>query len=374
MMTGDLILNLSPTQQKQPTQQHSQSHHHHHHYHHHHSQTSSNRQTQAMLLRSLQYHAPQTQCTSVPSSPSEMDLAATTTGNSSGNYLPGDTTSSLSETAAPPRYTAPGFVRTSRSEDHLQQQKDSSLSAVDIDFEDDMRSSLNTLLDTRADQPASSTADRIVWSFNNPSGPQQPVSSGSSTSSSSEEDASPARSISPNSPTSVSSSVMSSESSSRGGTLPGAATALASATTTTTTATTTTSSATPSAQHGGCLEAEPASRSEAVSNISSPDYQEEETLDILSSRDLMEISDPSDSDSTLLVSDRAPPTTTTTPLQSNNNNNGIMDPHRIVIQVAGPCQNGHDSGLHQQVYIYNYFLVLTKIFNSLNFLKLLFKK
>lgn len=44
--------------------------------------------------------------------------------------------------------------------------------------------------------------------------------------------------------------------------------------------------------------------SEAVSNISSPDYQDEDNL--LSSRDMaaMAISDPSDSDSTILVSER----------------------------------------------------------------------
>lgn len=43
--------------------------------------------------------------------------------------------------------------------------------------------------------------------------------------------------------------------------------------------------------------------SEAVSNISSPDYQDEDNL--LSSKDMaaMAISDPSDSDSTILVSD-----------------------------------------------------------------------
>ena len=43
--------------------------------------------------------------------------------------------------------------------------------------------------------------------------------------------------------------------------------------------------------------------SEAVSNISSPDYQDDDNL--LSSRDMaaMAISDPSDSDSTILVSD-----------------------------------------------------------------------
>lgn len=45
------------------------------------------------------------------------------------------------------------------------------------------------------------------------------------------------------------------------------------------------------------------SASEAVSNISSPDYQDDDNL--LSSKDIagIVISDPSDSDSTILVSD-----------------------------------------------------------------------
>lgn len=42
-------------------------------------------------------------------------------------------------------------VRTSKSEDHLQFNKDSSMSAVSIDIDDDVTSSLNTLLDTRPD-------------------------------------------------------------------------------------------------------------------------------------------------------------------------------------------------------------------------------
>lgn len=61
--------------------------------------------------------------------------------------------------------------------------------------------------------------------------------------------------------------------------------------------------------------------SEAVSNISSPDYQDDDNL--LSSRDLVNIalSDPSDSDSTILVSDAI--------LRKNE------EPHKVVIQVRG---------------------------------------
>lgn len=52
-----------------------------------------------------------------------------------------------------------------------------------------------------------------------------------------------------------------------------------------------------------CPTANDQSVSEAISNISSPDYQDEH--DLLSARELaaMAISDPSDSDSTLMVSD-----------------------------------------------------------------------
>ncbi|GAB6028193.1 hypothetical protein CHUAL_002395 [Chamberlinius hualienensis] len=54
------------------------------------------------------------------------------------------------------------FVRTSRSEDHLQ--KDF-LTTVNIDIDDDITSSVNTLLDTRHDNPAN---ERIVWTYNAP--------------------------------------------------------------------------------------------------------------------------------------------------------------------------------------------------------------
>lgn len=65
--------------------------------------------------------------------------------------------------------------------------------------------------------------------------------------------------------------------------------------------------------------------SEAISNISSPDYQDEH--DLLSARDLsaaMAVSDPSDSDSTLIVD-----------LQQDRD-------HKVVIQVA--ANNANKSG------------------------------
>lgn len=119
-------------------------------------------------------------------------------------------------------YTANSFVRTSRSEDQLQMQKDSSISAVDIDIDDDITSSLNTLLDTGREDGgssnggggASSASDRIVWTYNAPvtAASEQhricahTLSNGSS-SSSTASSSSPLRSGSPASPTSVSSSV-----------------------------------------------------------------------------------------------------------------------------------------------------------------------
>lgn len=77
--------------------------------------------------------------------------------------------------------------------------------------------------------------------------------------------------------------------------------------------------------------------------MSSPDYNDEETMDILSARDIMMVSDPSDSDSTILASEppqrrlkaaaaaaSVPPVSNAyTPAQENTE-------HRIVIQVKGP--------------------------------------
>lgn len=314
MMTGDIILNLSRTPQscgllpKHQKKVDSLRHRHHHRYKHHHHHNS------------------------VPNSPDEMDL-----GHRNSHHQP------ASVASAPPGATPPsaatafpyhhGVVRMSRSEDHLQFQKDSSMSAVDIDIDEDVTSSLNTLLDTRQDAAASGEGggggggDRIVWTYNAPvasvTSPENSTTTASSSSSTpSSEGVSPQRSLSPASPTSVSSSVMSSNSSnSRHGVV----------------------APTPKLndvylhQPNGEL-----SQSEAISNISSPDFQEEETLDILSARDLMEVSDPSDSDSTLLVSDR-------TSTARNGDHSSNPREHRIVIQVKGPDEgirspSGHGHG------------------------------
>lgn len=78
--------------------------------------------------------------------------------------------------------------------------------------------------------------------------------------------------------------------------------------------------------------------SEAVSNISSPDYQDEH--DLLSTRDLaaMAISDPSDSDSTILVSE------TTHRVHERDRDRD----HKIVIQVKGMQQQQQQLYSQQQ--------------------------
>ncbi|XP_049836509.1 PH and SEC7 domain-containing protein isoform X5 [Schistocerca gregaria] len=300
MMTGDVILNLSRTQHScaaaavLPRNSHKK--------------VDSLRQhsypaTSAADAAFHHYH----HHNSVPTSPSEAELGGRhALSNSAGASPVG-----RRDEAAPPAAAATAYsaVRTSRSEDHLQLAKDPSLSAVDIDIDEDVTSSLNTLLDPHADSggtptsggagmasgaralspsgTAAAAAERIVWTYN-----------ARSDSSSGE--------VSPNSPTSVSSSVMSSNSSN--------------------TAPTPASSLPPGGGgHGPPLNGD-LSQSEAVSNISSPDFQEEETLDILSARDLMEVSDPSDSDSTLLASER----------NSHAMTAAETAEHRIVIQVQGP--------------------------------------
>lgn len=124
--------------------------------------------------------------------------------------------------------------------------------------------------------------DRIVWTYNAPVLPTTQSNSNSHSHSSSIS-SSPQRSDSPASPTSVSSSIMSSNSGSKGA---GGGHAMS------------------GALHSlMCPVNGDHSVSEAVSNISSPDYQDDDNL--LSSKDIigMAISDPSDSDSTIMVSD-----------------------------------------------------------------------
>lgn len=222
-----------------------------------------------------------------------------------------------------------GF-RTSRSEDHLQHtQKDILGANVPIDADEDVNSSLNTLLDTRGDSedsPCSSDRDRIVWTYNAPVVPStmtmtsttmSPLYHNSQSFSSSMSSSPQHSGDSLASPTSVSSSIMSSNSGSKD--VPVAVVDTPSQ-----------HAAAYSTMNGGGGPGGAGtdlSISEAVSNISSPDYQDDDNL--LSSRDIagMAISDPSDSDSTILVSD----------INSRNAaalHDGRGD-HKIVIKVKG---------------------------------------
>lgn len=262
------------------------------------------------------HHLRHQQHNSVPNSPNEMDL-----GHRGGKS--GPNSASTSPVSANKRdqhqhspadpYSANNYVRTSRSEDQLQGQQNDlcSVSVANAEADEDVTSSLNTLLDTRPESAGcTSDSDRIVWTYNAPISDHHKfahtLSNGSSSSHSniSPTSSSPLHSGSPASPTSVSSSVMSSQSGSRRipFSLPNG----------------------PTGQHTGDY-----SVSEAVSNISSPDYHDDDSVGI---RDcVMEISDHSDSDSTLLVSE---------PRQRyvrvHGNSTSSESDHRIVIQVKGP--------------------------------------
>ncbi|KAF5305522.1 hypothetical protein FQA39_LY01613 [Lamprigera yunnana] len=311
MMTGEHILNISRTQQISlfPKQQ---------------------KKLESLRYRNSHHH--RYQHSSVPNSPNEMEIGLRThkSNSNSANTSPvsankRDLNVVVSEPTKQIGFNSNSFVRTSRSEDQLQMQKDSSISAVDIDIEDDVTSSLNTLLDTRPDVSSNSNSsnnacsstksDRIVWTYNAPVTTSleqhkqccQSMSNGSTSSHSNSSPSSPSplrsRSDSPASPTSVSSSIMSSHSGSCR--LPY-------------TITNSLHSDTGQLHRNGDY-----SISEAISNISSPDYHDDNSMGI---RDcVMEISDHSDSDSTLLVSE---------PRQRYGNN--MDSDHRIVIQVKGP--------------------------------------
>lgn len=291
-----------------------------------------NFQVDSLRYHNSHVHHLRHQHNSVPNSPNETEMGHRTNhsklGSNSANTSPISanrrdcSASSVGDTPVTFTYNTNHFVRTSRSEDQLQMQKDAGISAVDIDIEEDITSSLNTLLDTRLEggsnnSVSSTNSDRIVWTYNAPvtAASEQhklcshTLSNGSSSSqsSSSTTSSSPLRSGSPASPTSVSSSVMSSQSGSR---------------------------RMPYTISNGpnCPQPDYAqyhhpngdfSMSEVISNISSPDYHDDDSMGI---RDcVMEISDHSDSDSTLLVSE---------PRQRQGS--ASDGDHRIVIQVKGP--------------------------------------
>ncbi|CAH0702769.1 unnamed protein product [Spodoptera exigua] len=277
MMTGDLMLNLSRVE---------------HPHHNHHAPTHR-----------THYH----RYNSTPASPSENRMCgrvelAQRHNSSPDTGLVGDHASKMfiSQPASPAGGGAAASdvcarahhaVRTSRSEDHLQFQKESSLSAVAVEMEEDVTSSLNTLLDAR---PDSATP-----------GPR------------SDSDPERDRSSSPASPTSASSSVMSSRATPPHRQLP-------------------------AHHHHRPLNGD-MSLSEAVSNISSPDYQDQDDM-FETGRECprMELSDPSDSDSTILVSEPCHKRAKSNSSYSNEHGSDVTlngdhsNDYRIVIQVKGP--------------------------------------
>lgn len=313
MMTGDLMLNLSRVE-------------HPHHNHH-------------VPAHRTHYH----RYNSTPASPNEARIGArgdlAQRHNSSPDTgLVGDHNKLFNSQPASPQgpcvsvemsTRAPHSVRTSRSEDHLQFQKESSLSAVAVDMEEDVTSSLNTLLDARPDSATPSARsdtegerDRIVWTYNAPvscaSEKTQCNGSGATSNSTSLSDSISQRSSSPASPTSVSSSVMSSR------------------------ATPPHSRPQPVAHPHRPLNGD-MSLSEAISNISSPDYQDQDDM-FETGRECprMELSDPSDSDSTILVSEPCHKRAKSNSTYSNGHasdvtlNGDLNKDYRIVIQVKGP--------------------------------------
>nr|XP_023022688.1 PH and SEC7 domain-containing protein 4 [Leptinotarsa decemlineata] len=319
MMTGEHILNISripPINTIVPKQQKKMDNLRYHNSHAHH-------------LRHQQHN-------SVPNSPNESDLGHKSGGRSGPNSA---TTSPICANKRDQHLPADpyNYVRTSRSEDQLQGQNDlCSVSVANSEADEDVTSSLNTLLDTRPDSSGcTSDSDRIVWTYNAPISDHHKfihtLSNGSSSSHSniSPTSSSPIHSGSPASPTSVSSSVMSSQSGSRR--VPFSLTNG------------------PGGQPFGEF-----SMSEAVSNISSPDYRDDDSVGI---RDcVMEISDHSDSDSTLLVSEPKQRHVRVHGSSTTNANSENSD-YRIVIQVKGPekdraRQSDSSSTLKSETYGY----------------------
>nr|XP_053642297.1 PH and SEC7 domain-containing protein-like isoform X1 [Cherax quadricarinatus] len=145
---------------------------------------------------------------SVPTSPNETDicgsrLAKHEVGSPQSLCSPVSVDSNASgvQFTYPPTSTS---VRISKSEDHLQYQKDN-MCAVNIELDDDVTSSLNTLLDTCDDHstspiPHEDRDRRIVWTFNAPTSPDSVHSSHDS-------DSPLIRSPSPTSPQSPTSSM-----------------------------------------------------------------------------------------------------------------------------------------------------------------------
>lgn len=220
---------------------------------------------------------------SVPSSPVENDRPNIAKPNS-GNTSP----------VSPPPTSISNYKRESRSEDPLRSNSEYPMSSTtSIDTEDeDITSSCNTLLNTNV-KPLEMEDKRVLWTYNAGHIPDETSASCNSLQ----------KVMSPTSPTSVSSSLMSSPSDRRRpakGSYRG--------------------NSHPTSSH---------------SNISSPDFQDTADSDfIISSREL-EVSDPSDSDSTIVASEPKIRKRSAEGQYAYDTHND----HRIVIQVKGPEKN-----------------------------------
>lgn len=219
---------------------------------------------------------------SVPSSPVENDRPNITTPIS-GNTSP---------VSPPPTYMSK-YKRGSRSEDPLRSNSEypmSSTTSIDTDDED-ITLSCNTLLNTNI-KPLEMEDKRVLWTYNAGNIPDETSASFNSLQ----------KVISPTSPTSISSSIMSSPSDRRRpakGSYRG--------------------NSHPTSSH---------------SNISSPDFQDTADSDFLINSRELEVTDPSDSDSTILASEPKIRKRSTEGQYTYYDNN--HKDHRIVIQVKGP--------------------------------------
>lgn len=216
---------------------------------------------------------------SVPSSPVENDRPSIAKPNS-GNTSPVSPPTSISN-----------YKRESRSEDPLRLNSEYPMSSTtSIDTEDeDITSSCNTLLNTNI-KPLEMEDKRVLWTYNAGHVPDETSASCNSLQ----------KVISPTSPISISSSLMSSPSDRRRpakGSYRG--------------------NSHPTSSH---------------SNISSPDFQDTADSDFLINSRELEVTDPSDSDSTIVASE---PKIRKRSTEGKYTYDTHID-HRIVIQVKGP--------------------------------------
>lgn len=216
---------------------------------------------------------------SVPSSPVENDRPSIAKPNS-GNTSPVSPPTSISN-----------YKRESRSEDPLRLNSEYPMSSTtSIDTEDeDITSSCNTLLNTSI-KPLEMEDKRVLWTYNAGHVPDETSASCNSLQ----------KVISPTSPISISSSLMSSPSDRRRpakGSYRG--------------------NSHPTSSH---------------SNISSPDFQDTADSDFLINSRELEVTDPSDSDSTIVASE---PKIRKRSTEGKYTYDTHID-HRIVIQVKGP--------------------------------------